>query len=212
MNFRVHSYLGMLIAIKIAILKNLKKPMKKITLVILLMTSAISIAQEKNSFTEEVQKKHEVKINALSLIAFKWLDVSYEYLINKESSFGVATLISFNDEIGFDSYRTFSLTPYYRRYFSNGFAKGFFVEGFGMLNSYKNNYSNSYYGLGSGKDQSGKYTDFAVGISAGGKFVTKNGFVAEIYLGLGRNLFNNSNSHDIIDVVGRGGISLGYRF
>jgi hypothetical protein len=187
--------------------------MKRITLVILLTISAISFAQEKNSFTKEVQKKHEVKINALNLIALKWLDVSYEYLINKESSFGVSTLISFNDDLGFDSYRTFSLTPYYRRYFSKDYAEGFFIEGFGMLNTYKNNYSNTYYGLGNNSnDTSGRFTDFAVGISAGGKFVTKNGFVAEIYLGLGRNLFNNSNSYDIIDVVGRGGISLGYRF
>lgn len=184
--------------------------MKKITLVILLTISAISFAQEKNSFLDEVQKKHEVKINALSLIAFKWFDVSYEYLINKESSVGVATLISFNDDIGFDSYRTFSLTPYYRRYFSKGYAKGFFVEGFGMLNTYKNN--NVYYYGSYTNDTSERFTDFAVGISAGGKFVTKNGFVAEIYLGLGRNLFNDSNSYHNIDVVGRGGISLGYRF
>ena len=53
-----------------------------------------------------------------------------------------------------------------------------------------------------------KYTDFAVGISAGAKFVTKRGFVAEIYLGIGRDLFGNSD----IEVVGRGGIAIGYRF
>ena len=47
------------------------------------MLSAISFAQEKNAITEEAQKKHEVKINGLSLIAFEWVDISYEYLIDK---------------------------------------------------------------------------------------------------------------------------------
>lgn len=182
--------------------------MKKITLVLLLTITAISTAQEKNSFTEETQKKHEVKINGLNLIAFKWLDISYEYLINKESSFGVGALINFDNEDDFDTYRIFSLTPYYRRYFSKGYAKGFFVEGFGMLNSYK---KNSYY-LGSNNYSGESLTNFAVGISAGGKFVTENGFVAEIYLGLGRNLINNSTNFYDNDIVGRGGISLGYRF
>ena len=52
------------------------------------------------------------------------------------------------------------------------------------------------------------YTDFALGISVGGKFVTKRGFIAEIYLGIGRDLLGNTD----VEVVGRGGISLGYRF
>ncbi|HEX9600141.1 MAG TPA: DUF3575 domain-containing protein, partial [Mariniflexile sp.] len=53
-----------------------------------------------------------------------------------------------------------------------------------------------------------KYTDLAIGVSAGAKFITKRGFIAEIYLGIGRDLLNQSD----IEVVGRGGISLGYRF
>ena len=52
-------------------------------------------------------------------------------------------------------------------------------------------------------------TDFAVGISVGGKFVSKKGFTTEIYLGVGRNLGGNNNG---LEAVGRGGISLGYRF
>jgi len=48
----------------------------------------------------------------------------------------------------------------------------------------------------------------AVGISAGAKFLTKRGFIAEIYLGIGRDLLGNSDD----EIVGRGGISLGYRF
>jgi hypothetical protein len=186
--------------------------MKKTVLLLLLMLSAISFAQEKNAITEEAQKKHEVKINGLSLIAFEWVDISYEYLIDKESSFGIGTLISFNSDRLLDNYKTFSLTPYYRRYFSKRYAKGFFVEGFGMFNRSKDisrfyNYPYDDY------TTSTKYSNnFAIGISTGAKFVTENGFVAEIYLGLGRNLINNSTNYSSGSIVGRAGISLGYRF
>jgi len=56
-------------------------------------------------------------------------------------------------------------------------------------------------------------TDFALGISVGGKFIIKSGFTAEVYLGIGRNLFNNGTDSLIDnDLITRGGISLGYRF
>ena len=43
---------------------------------------------------------------------------------------------------------------------------------------------------------------------SGAKWVTQRGFVAEIYAGIGRDMFNQSE----IEVVGRGGMSIGYRF
>ncbi len=42
----------------------------------------------------------------------------------------------------------------------------------------------------------------------GAKWVTQRGFVAEIYAGIGRDMLNQSE----IEVVGRGGVSIGYRF
>ena len=167
------------------------KIMKKIFLLLLLSITTISFAQEKTEeFPQDINKKHEVKINALGLLVFEWLDVSYEYLINNESSFGTGLLIGVNNDNDLDQYRKFSLTPYYRRYFSSKFARGFFVEGFGMLHSYENHIYNYYY------DQNGNYnqnysrnnqTDFAVGISVGGKFISKKGFTTELLLGIGRN-------------------------
>jgi hypothetical protein len=53
-----------------------------------------------------------------------------------------------------------------------------------------------------------KYTDFALGFGLGSKWIHKRGFVFEIGAGIGRNLIS-SNS---LEVVGRGGITLGYRF
>ena len=186
--------------------------MKKITLLLILFVTTISIAQEKEDKPlQDVDKHHEVKMNAISLIGFKWVDVAYEYLIDEESSFGTSILFSLDKQNDFDTYKTFSITPYYRRYFSSKYARGFFIEGFGMLNTFRENYHDYINGgFGGFILNNKKQTDFAIGISTGAKFVTKKGFTAEIYLGLGRNLFNSSNH--LREVVGRGGISLGYRF
>ncbi len=197
--------------------------MKKIVLFTFLLATTISFAQEKEEiYPQDVNKKYEIKLNAFSLIVFSSLDVSYEYLLNKDSSFGVGVFYNFND-INDDLYypKKFSLTPYYRWYFSETrFARGFFVEGFGMLNTYED--KKYYY---SGYDNNGNYidnsellkeTDFALGISVGGKFIIKSGFTAEVYGGVGRNLFNNDNNNNNVnfsnDLITRGGISLGYRF
>lgn len=188
--------------------------MKKIIVLIVLLVSSFTIAQEKEEveYPQDVDKKTELKINAFGLVAFEWLDVSYERLINEESSFGVGLLVGFDGDDNLDEYRKFSLTPFYRRYFSAKYARGFFVEGFGMLHSYEDRNYDYYY------DNFGNYvnnssgetnTEFAIGFSIGGKFVSKTGFSTEIYLGVGRNLGGDSNS---AEAVGRGGISLGYRF
>ncbi len=182
--------------------------MKKITItLILLITSFVSFSQ-----TTEVDENvgdNELKINMTNLIAFKWVDVTYEHIINEESSFGVGVLVALDDEdTGLDEYRTFSLTPYYRHFFSNKYAEGFFVEAFTMLHSGKDEYLEFDGASGTNIEREETYTDFAVGVSAGFKIVSRRGFVAEVYLGLGRDLLNKSD----LEVVGRGGLSIGYRF
>ncbi|WP_456379283.1 DUF3575 domain-containing protein [Lutibacter sp.] len=183
--------------------------MKKINLFVLLFISSISLFAQQNN-TDYSLAKHEVKINMSNLIGFKFLDVGYEAILNEESSIGVNVLFNLDknsDSSGLDEYRTFSLTPYYRHFFSNKYASGFFVEVFTMLHSGEDEY---YYSNSSPYDSYTieKYTDFAVGISAGSKFVSRRGFVAEIYLGIGRDMLGNSD----IEVVGRGGVAIGYRF
>ncbi|MGY0407890.1 MAG: DUF3575 domain-containing protein [Polaribacter sp.] len=175
--------------------------MKKIIFLFLLLAITFtSIAQEKEKVPpQDIDKKGEVKINALTLLAAKWIDVSYEYLIGEESSFGIAAAINADRS---DSDLNYSLTPYYRRYFSGKFARGFFVEGFGMFFSAKDR---EFF------DTSKNYkfqTGFGLGVSVGGKFVSKKGFTTEILLGVGRNLVSNKYNN----VVGRVGISIGYRF
>lgn len=175
--------------------------MKHFTLfLVLAITSLQFTAQEKDEFKypQDINKKHELKINALTLLAAKWIDVSYERLIDEESSYGIAATINTDTE---ESDLKYSLTPYYRRYFSGKFARGFFVEGFGML------FGANDTGFFSSEPDNSE-TGFALGISVGGKFVSKKGFTTELLLGIGRNFADSQHN----EAVGRIGISLGYRF
>ncbi|MGB0879863.1 MAG: DUF3575 domain-containing protein [Polaribacter sp.] len=172
--------------------------MKKITLLIVLLISTISTAQEKEEkHPQDIDKKGEIKINALTILSFKWIDLSYERLLDEESSLGISAAINTDTSI---SSLDYSLTPYYRRYFSGKYARGFFAEGFGMLFSAEEDtiFNNT------NKSETG----FALGVSVGGKFVSKKGFTTELLLGIGRNFADSDNN----DVVPRIGISLGYRF
>ncbi len=183
--------------------------MKKILWALMLLFTFSSVAQE----TEPVVKQNEIYLNSFNLITFKWLDISYERILNDESSVGISTLVSLDKEsYGYDSYRHYSITPYYRHFFSNAYAKGFFMEAFTMLNSGEYDYYNYYYDENTNMyiDEEGTspYTDVAFGIGVGGKFVSKRGFIGEIHAGVGRNLFDSNAP----DVVGRGSISFGFRF
>jgi hypothetical protein len=175
--------------------------MKKLFVLICLTSSLLGFSQEKETTDF---KRNELKGNALFLVAGA-LEVSYEKLLNEESGVGVSLFLAITDD--FDT--NFALTPYYRFYFGKKPAAGFFVEGFGTLNSYDDsiytgqNSSYNYY-----KDIS--RTDFALGFGLGSKWTTKSGFLFEINAGVGRNLFNSSDTDH--EIVGRGGIILGYRF
>jgi hypothetical protein len=172
--------------------------MKKITLLILFFATTISIAQEKEGgYLQDINKKHEVKINALTLLSVKWLDVSYERLIDNESSYGISTTINTDTN---ETDLSYAITPFYRRYFSGKFARGFFVEGFGALYSADDD---DLFDIGNGEK-----TGLALGVSVGGKFVSTKGFTTELLLGFGRNFLESENN----EAFGRIGISMGYRF
>jgi len=185
--------------------------MKKAILVLFLFASIVSVTAQENESQETILKQNELKINMSNLIGFKWADFTYERILNEESSLGIGALFTLdqNSNDGLEEYRTFSITPYYRHFFSRKYAEGFFVEAFGMLHSGEDEiYSFDSIADPNGTYRDEKYTDFAVGISVGGKFVTKRGFIAEVYAGIGRDLLGQSE----IEVVGRGGVSIGFRF
>jgi len=113
--------------------------MKKLTLTLILLFSIFYANAQDAPIVVDEDRKNELTINMTNLIGFKWVDFSYERIINEESTFGVSILFSLDsdDDTGLDEYRTFSITPYYRHFFSKKYAQGFFVEGFTMLHSGK---------------------------------------------------------------------------
>lgn len=161
--------------------------------------------------------KHEVKTNIFNLIVFKAPQFSYEYLINEESSVGAS--IMFNLEKPKDGsfisgpyyYEQFAFTPYYRRFISNRYARGFFFEVFGMYNvqgDYDGTWDNDFQNVTYSDE---KRNNLAFGISLGGKLVSKGGFLFEFYGGVGRNILTG-NEAIAEEFLPRVGIELGYRF
>ena len=80
-----------------------------------------------------------------------------------------------------------------------------------MLHRYKDFYYDYDYGTGYANEKN--VMEFSLGVAVGGKWVTKSGFVTEIFGGIGRNILNNGNdSYDPIKIAGRVGVSIGKRF
>lgn len=176
--------------------------MKNVLVLLFLSLFTFGYSQEKEKITFP---KNEMKGNALFLVLGA-SEITYERLTDENSGLGVS--LFFSNEEDFDT--SFSLTPFYRAYFGKKQAAGFFVEGFSMISagntgSYSDyNFNTNTYFTVEGK----KYTDFALGFGVGSKWVHKRGFVFEINAGIGRNLLSNTSP----EIVGRGGITLGYRF
>ena len=176
--------------------------MKK-TFVILIVTLLLShnmFSQEDEVAKLENKNFNELKLNALFLILGA-LEVTYERTLNEESGIGLTVFLPLDNDVS-DEIKYY-ISPYYRFYFGEKYASGFFLEGFGMINS--TNRDSNFFVL-----EDDFRTDFALGIGLGGKWITNSGFVGEINLGVGRNLFNNNNTDN--EIIAKGGISLGYRF
>jgi hypothetical protein len=115
------------------------------TILALFLTSFGFSQTSYGEYTDD-SPKNEFQINTFNLLIFSALDVSYEHIINDESSLGVSMLISLDgtDRLGdYDNpyyYEGFALSPYYRIYFGNKPYAGFFVESFMMFSKGHYNY------------------------------------------------------------------------
>ncbi len=167
--------------------------MKKIA-TLLLFALTLPIAAQKN----------EIKIDVFDVIALKSVDATFERIINFESSVGVSILFNFEKESSSFRYNEeFVLTPYYRQVLFSRGNIDYFGEFFGAINTGKVPIED----LEIGDDDT--YTDFALGLSFGGKYVSSSGFVADFHIGVGRNLFNTNPSPEVVPRVG---IALGKQF
>lgn len=175
----------------------------------LLLTSTLLVNAQKTD-TASTKKlglngNNELKLNLAYTIG-GFPEINYERILKDDMSVGLAVIIGLEKEAEY----AFGIIPNYRIYFGGKKANGFFIEGnaavisstrFGsyyVYDYYSNKYS--YYG-----DKS--QTNFGLGAAAGAKFLTKNGFVGEIYVGAGR-LFGSDN----VDAYPRAGITIGKRF
>jgi len=148
-------------------------------------------------------QSHEVKLDVLDVIAFKTLDVTYQFNINEESSVGVSLYTPLSDNryiFDDDIEESFRFTPYYRHYFQLGIAGNFFADAFLSINS----------GTFFAQDASEKkYTDGAFGFNVGKAYISPRGFVLEGFVGGGRNLFESEGAPNFIANFA---VNLGYRF
>ena len=170
-------------------------------------------------YPQDTNKKTEIKLSVTSLIAIAAFDASYERLVNEGTSYGISVFLNTDKNNDIDFSKEFSITPYYRWFFSEKtFARGFFVEGFGVLNTVEDSYYEKFYDSPINNFSSNRIDKtlvrFALGVSVGGKFIVRNGFTTEVFLGIGRNLLGDTTAVEYAseNIIGRGGVSLGYRF
>lgn len=154
------------------------------------------------SFVGTAQNNKEIKIDIFDVLALKSLDISYEYILNDESSIGISVLSNFEKKSASFRYsQKLMVTPYYRQHLFQRDNVNFFGELFGAINTGDLE-----------PDKLGdpdSYTDFALGLGFGGKYFSVNGFVVDFHAGIGRNLFNTNLSEEVVPRIG---ISVGKRF
>ncbi|GAL67734.1 hypothetical protein JCM19301_1021 [Jejuia pallidilutea] len=142
--------------------------MKKIILLIPFLCFNLSLqAQEKETTDEKTsifERKHEVRLGAIKLLAGGIFEGAYEYIIDSNQGFGAYMLVNFDSSS--DWFENYSLTPYYRMYFQSNEdygAKGFFVEGFTSFFSSDFDFEDVVFRNDDQKD----VFDIAIGISLG---------------------------------------------
>ncbi|MGB5189572.1 hypothetical protein [Robiginitalea sp.] len=143
---------------------------------------------------EDVQEypgDNELKLNAAYLLG-GFAEITYERILGEDSALGVSVGFALDNSI---DYR-FGTIPYYRLYFGNKRASGFFVEGNAAFFSERTFESETEFGGG-------------LGLAIGSKFITKNNWIAEVFFGLGRNFANGDFQSDVYP---RLGILIGKRF
>ena len=167
--------------------------MKKILLIAVILISSVSQAQQ------------EIKVDILDALALKTLEVSYEYYTSERSSVGTSVLYNFEKRSSDFRYNEkFMITPYFRHYFTNNSNWNYFGEIFLGINKGEKEIDL----IGSNVKKYEDYTDGALGVALGSKYISSGGLIVDLYGGLGRNMF----SSDSPSIVPRVGINVGYRF
>jgi hypothetical protein len=165
--------------------------MKKIIFILGLLISSSGFSQQ------------EIKLNIANALVIRSLEISYEKHISIENSFGISALFNLvEQEADFRYNENIMVTPYFRHYFTADKPWNFFGEGFIGINSGKKDIKREF------NTVKLEYTDAALGVAIGSKYISKGGLIIDIYAGIGRNLFLSDSPM----LVPRGGLNVGWKF
>lgn len=178
-------------------------------------------AQQQDS-TEVVSpialKKNEVRLDVVSLITKMRIHLSYERFLNKDFSVGLSASLSESNKAKKDFDENFDRTlaeyeinPYVRYSLSKSQVSYYYVEAFASANGgkYKTKERFTEGGNGYYLAVENTYFDVALGGTVGYKLYFKEKFAVDLFVGMGKNLFNTDKSPELVPRVGA---SFGYRF
>ncbi len=156
-------------------------------------------------------KKNELKLNAPLLIFSKFTEISYERIIRNDFSVGASVGFSIESETSYDNI-DFMFAPYARWFWGNNtksvnkYASGFFLEANASILLEKKDVYYTFDGNGKRYKHGEDYTGVGIGVAIGWKTITKNNWVGEVFLGLGKEFSTETDGYP------RVGISIGKRF
>lgn len=191
----------------------MKKNICILALTILGITRTYAQTEKSDSASE---RRNDVLISPIELIASPLLNISYERLIAENMGIGVNGMFYFKDKKEYYDSGFSQISPFYRMYFGKKFASGFFVEGFVPITSTKEYYT-VYYSdetSYSFKNEEEKRTTVGIGIGLGGKWVTRNNIVFEVSGGIAKRFGSDKNTYyyDNDNLTAKGMLGIGYRF
>jgi hypothetical protein len=127
-------------------------------------------------------------------------EITYERILSDEMGIGFSLAIALDDEIEIQQ----GLAPFFRYYFGNNRADGFFVEANAAF------YNSKYDIFSFDSSDSENEFSFGLGFAAGVKLVSAKGWMGMAFIGLGRRL---DGGGDVLNLgYPRAGISFGKRF
>lgn len=184
-------------------------------LALLLLIPGFLMAQEQNEFQ---LGNNEIKFDVASAIAVGRYQFSYERFVGDSWSVGISGILvdSKSQKRDFETGNSrtledYEIIPFVRYALSKSKIRYYFIEVFASYNtgSYRQlerlvENGIAYYGT-----MNYDYSDVALGGAIGHKFYLKEKFSVDIFVGAGKNLFQDGKSPDFISRVG---LNLGYRF
>lgn len=166
--------------------------MKKFFLVVAILTASFAQAQQ------------ELKLDIFDALALKTIEISYEHYLNDQSSVGVSGFINFEkNSADFRYNEKRAITPFFRHYFTTDSQWNFFGEGF-----FSFNFGEKEIEITGAPSIYEDYTDGALGVAIGTKYISEQGLTIDIYGGAGRNLFSDNSPA----IMPRVGVNVGWRF